>query len=712
MFQNKLRVFVFKTTITLNCYMISKCKMEILFFMSKTEYKCSLKDGTLEGIILKIKHTLTFDENYIEFLVSIFRKIRPRYFENYQESEIKLQSLIQMLKEDKLALQKLRIMFVRLLKNAEIIEIFTESGIEGDVTFFQEFKRRIKHKILPAKRSKGSLLHAVDQIFYKSDDYKWIKKVNKKLWFDLFSLLHFRVDFSDRLSKRLSQSLHIISSRILTIASLKEIRRNISNDELSAFIEQNSLSQRLINFNEHAPVVYQKYKIIEEDLRKQINRCDEIIQKIQSDSTIAGTSIQESYLLKRARQMLQRMIALLDIAGREKSADLWQFINLFYLIVENENTKNNLRKLFESNIQVLAFRISEHERDTGEHYITSGRKDFYKMFKSALGGGIIAGFIAVIKCFLHNIKMAPFWQGFAYSMNYATGFVLIHISGSTLATKQPAMTASAIASAMDTKKNNGVAEANMPRLAILVSKVLRSQTASFTGNLLLAFPVALLLAFLWYWATGANIMDTEHSEELLDMQNPLKSNSLLYACNTGFFLYLSGIITGYFDNKVLHDEIPERLKAHPFLIRTFKEKTLDKFANYVKKNLGPIIGNIAFGFFLGMTSFFADIFGIDFDIRHITISTGQFAVGLQGLNYHVGWFDLTFTILGILLIGFLNFLVSFILAFITASVSRELKFDQYRYFFIYLRRLIFRYPFDFIFPPKNQREEKDLMKRV
>ncbi len=675
------------------------------------EKKEPVKNEPINDIILKIGDTSFFDqENSICLLIELFRKIRPGYYENYQEAERNLQLLIKVLKEDKY----IRICFIRLFteifKTAEIIEIFTESGIEGDPAFFREFKQRIKHKILPAERPQGSLLHAIDQVFYKSTDHIWIKNVNKKLWFDFFSILGININHSDQFRLRLSQSLHIVSSRITALCAHQEIKRHLANGELELFIEQNRLSMELSNFEEHAPVIEEKYRIIEEDLRIALKKCEKTIIRIQTETIHAGTSLQQTYLLKKIKQLIYRMCAILDIGKHENATDLWQLVDLFYALVKNENTKNNLKILIRSNIHVLAYRISEHEKDTGEHYITNDRKDFLHMFYSAMGGGLIAGIVAVIKCVLHNIKMAPFWQGFAYSINYATGFVLIHVSGSTLATKQPAMTASAIASAMD-GKNNDNSSSNMSSLAILISKVWRSQTASFAGNLLLAFPVALLLAFLWYLVTGSNIVNVHHAQELLDMQNPLRSNCLLYACNTGFFLYLSSVITGYFDNKIMYGKIPERLLTHPFLSRNFSKKTVDRLAAYVKKNLGPIIGNICLGFFLGMAAFFGEIFGLDFDIRHITISTGQFAVGLQGLAYHVELQDLLFTIVGILLIGFFNFLVSFTLAFFTAAIARGLKFSQYKHFLRYLKRLLMRYPMDFIFPPKKERMEKDLIVR-
>ena len=75
------------------------------------------------------------------------------------------------------------------------------------------------------------------------------------------------------------------------------------------------------------------------------------------------------------------------------------------------------------------------------------------MLASAMRGGFIVCFLVVIKNLLTLLEMPPFWHGFVYSVNYSIGFVVIEETHSTLATKQPAFTASALASSLDTKKN-------------------------------------------------------------------------------------------------------------------------------------------------------------------------------------------------------------------------------------------------------------------
>ena len=134
-------------------------------------------------------------------------------------------------------------------------------------------------------------------------------------------------------------------------------------------------------------------------------------------------------------------------------------------------------------------------------------------------------------------------------------------------------------------------------------------------------------------------------------------------------------------------------------------------AAYLENSGGGLAGNIALGFFLGMAALFGQLFGIPFDIRHITISAANTSIGVYGL----GWenIDKTYLIivfLGVLGIGFLNFLVSFSLAFIVAVRSRGVHLRDYPEFMSILWKYLRTHPLDFIRPRKRirEQEEKDL----
>jgi len=132
------------------------------------------------------------------------------------------------------------------------------------------------------------------------------------------------------------------------------------------------------------------------------------------------------------------------------------------------------------------------------------------------------------------------------------------------------------------------------------------------------------------------------------------------------------------------------------------KERLKKLANYVEKHAGALAGNIALGFFLGMAGFVSEIFGIHFDIRHITISAGNTALAVYGLGFdHIDpWYLLT-VIAGVFGIGFFNFLVSFSLAFIVAVKSRGVRLRDYPEFLGILWRYFRSNPLDFIRPRRR-----------
>ena len=322
------------------------------------------------------------------------------------------------------------------------------------------------------------------------------------------------------------------------------------------------------------------------------------------------------------------------------------------------------------------------------------------MVGSAMGGGAWVCLVVLIKNLLIRLPMAIFWHGFAYSINYSLGFILIEETHTTLATKQPAFTASAVASSLDTRKNTH--QPNLYNLAITVAKVSRSQIASFAGNLIVVFPGAWLLAWGYEKLMGAKLVAGDAAAKMLRDQHPWHSLSLLYACNTGVFLFLSGIIAGYVQNKIQYSQISRRLQTHPVLRLSIPKEKLRRVADYVEQHAGTLIGNICLGFFLGMAGFVGEIFGIRFDIRHITISAGNVSLAVYGLgfgNVPIGY--LATVLAGVLGIGFLNFLVSFSLAFIVAARSRGVRIREYPGFLGILWRYFRSNPLDFIRPRRR-----------
>ena len=142
--------------------------------------------------------------------------------------------------------------------------------------------------------------------------------------------------------------------------------------------------------------------------------------------------------------------------------------------------------------------------------------------------------------------------------------------------------------------------------------------------------------------------------------------------------------------------------------KRFNEQRRYRIIHYIENNLGALIGNIALGFFLGMAGFLGKTFGIPFDIRHITISAANATIGFFGLNHAVSVKEIWYTIFGVGMIGFLNFAVSFGLAFYVAVKSRGIRLKDYPEFLGILWRYLRTYPRDFVKAPYNNRTANQL----
>ncbi len=658
--------------------------------------------------LLRIKFTEQIEEEGLKLLAGIVRAIRPNVTLRIQTAEEQIAFLIKCLQSDEETLLKIKQILASLFIRSDISEVMTESGLITESGFFSELNRRLIDKILPPLKNEGSFLYAIDSIFYKSSDYKWVSGADDSVWIELFELLGIEFNVSDEsLRKQILNSTNVLSYRVAGLGMEKSIVERAGKGSSGVglpFVEQNRVLNdfRLDLENNNRERMLQ----FGAEYTAKLDQCDEVLNLLKRKRVLFGISIRQTYSMLQLEQLLERIRLLIDFADHNNRIDIDGFVRLFKKVVENENTKDSIRKCIGKNIELLAYQVAEHERNTGEHYITVTRSEYRDMLQSAGKGGVIVGFFAIFKLLLHHLNMAPFWQAFGYSINYAAGFILIQVTGATLATKQPAMTASTIAGSLDGKKFGGP---NLPQLAITVARVWRSQTAAFAGNLLVTFPVALVIAILWSLVFPHPLAEGQHAQQLLDDTNPLKCASYLYAAIAGIFLFLSGLISGWVDNHVRYGKIPQRIKAHPLLRLTFSNAKLDRIAGFVDKNLGLIIGNLMFGIFMGMAPFIGYIFGLPIDVRHITFSTANFAVGLWGLNFHLPLSEWFWVLFGICMIGFINFAVSFSLAFYVAVKSRGIYVRQYGKIFRYLKKMLKKYPADFIRAPKVERTPEDLM---
>ena len=636
----------------------------------------------------------------LDFLVSFFSAIRPT--KGRRDAAVNLEAATAGLYQSPVLLGNLRHAILSQLVRTDLSSALMESGIPLARGFWQEFFGRLRHKLLPTLHNENDFLYVLNRVFFRSNDYQWVEDIPRGTWIAFFTSLGLDLHIDDRrILHQLLIALKTLTFQIAQLGLEKEVLLYIPEQyrEDNPFVEQNYLVHELEEWisdkdRTAAPVT------IAAKINQQLAWCHECIDYIRENHSRRGASLHQTYTLLLLANRLERMSILVDLLDQDHNFDVGKFVDFFRMLVRNENRKNSILEFMSQSLGYLAYQIAEHKGAKGNKYITSTWAEYRAMLKTAMGGGAWVCLVVLIKNLLIRLPMAIFWHGFAYSINYSIGFILIEETHTTLATKQPAFTASAVASSLDTKK--GASQPNLYNLAITVAKVSRSQIASFAGNLIVVFPGMWLIAWGYEKIFGSKLVSGAAAMHMLRDQHPWQSLSLLYACNTGVFLFLSGIIAGYVQNKIQYSNVSQRLQTHPILRLSLPAERLRRLADYVEHHAGSLIGNICLGFFLGMAGFLGEIFGTKFDIRHITISAGNTSLAVYGLGIrNINPWYLATVVGGVLGIGFLNFLVSFSLAFIVAARSRGVRVREYPGFLGILWRYFRSNPLDFIRPRRR-----------
>ena len=384
-----------------------------------------------------------------------------------------------------------------------------------------------------------------------------------------------------------------------------------------------------------------------------LEQCHDVVAKIRRSTKRIGVSVSLTYMLALLEQCLERIEILLNMVLDDDDLR-YQSIGLFIAdITEAIYSERSVRALLTTNSELLALQVTENASKTGEHYVSTDKQGFLAMYKSAAGAGIIIAFMASLKVLMARVTMAPLMQAFSYSMNYSLGFMLIHVLHFTVATKQPAMTAAALASTVQQRKGSKTAQ--IAELAALIVNIIRTQFVAILGNISIAIPVAALIALMWEFALHEPLMTHAKAAKTLYDLNPFTSLAIPHAAVAGVCLFLSGLLAGYFDNMAVYRKVGPRLRAHVRLSQLMGQERLHRFADYIERNLGALAGNFIFGVMLGSMGTIGFILGLPLDIRHIAFASANFIQGLININGpDIGLIIISF--LGVLLIGLTNLL--------------------------------------------------------
>ena len=237
----------------------------------------------------------------------------------------------------------------------------------------------------------------------------------------------------------------------------------------------------------------------------------------------------------------------------------------------------------------------------------------------------------------------------------------------------------------------------------MVAAVCRSQLAAIAGNVMLALPVAVAIGFWLGQLEGQPVIAMDKGAHLLDGLDPL-SWALPHAAVAGFYLFLSGLITGYFDNQAAYGDIGMRIARLRWLCSILGKARALRVGNYIQEHLGGIMGNFLFGCMLGSTGVLGTILGLPLDIRHIAFSSANLGYAFVGFDYSLPVKAVLWALLGIALIGLTNLAVSFALALRTALGARGIEFEHWGALLEAIWQRFRQAPRSFLLPPRGAPE--------
>lgn len=661
----------------------------------------------LKEILEQIRNT--DDETNPSFLIALVKETDLHSGNKSNQATGKIIELTELLENHPDLLQSLRSYLVRLFSNYDALTLYTDAGILPGHGFFSEMYKRLNYKILPPLKNTRQAQYLVGQVFNNRKDYRNIENMDGLIWLQLLGAININAKVLKWETPNLNcllNALMILSQRILAIGLEPEVVDKLpeSKDLQSPFFGLFREVQHYVDcFKDDLNYILNN-ELDYQQILVMCSQCTESINELHKHKEKYGISIHLAYLMLRLEQHVKRLSTILILVqAKDKTIFNKALFDLMYEVIYAENKKYSIRKHLNDNLSLIAYKITEHTSRVGEHYRAVNWKEYFSMFRSAMGGGLIVAVIVLFKVFAHHLELPPFGEAFLYSLIYASGFILIHLLHFTLATKQPAMTANTIAASLDDMPKK---DKQMLKTVQLIAEISRAQFISLVGNIIIVLPASYLVGLIYFQINGNNLIPSAESHDMIMSLHPRFTGSLFYAALAGILLMSSGLIAGYYDNLVVYGRIPDRIQQHPFLKKVFSTKQLVSLSAYLQKNAGILSGNIFLGFFLGTAPLLGRFFGLPIDVRHVTLSTGNFGLALQCIQENLPAELLIEISISLLLMGFINLLVSFGLAIYVAVRSRSLNVSLMRNI---IKAITFYFsvnPFEFFIPPRRPKSEK------
>ncbi|MBB4223013.1 site-specific recombinase [Variovorax guangxiensis] len=618
----------------------------------------------LQGLLAGLDPTADVAQRHI-WLIDIFDWVRGDRA-SPQAAIGRVQLLLDAVEARPELRERLRAWWRVFTQTVDLTTLLADYGFAPRTAFASELSERLRRKILPGTPETTDASDLFRMVLPGVFDAGWIALLDETQLGRIGALLAGAAPDTDgapRWRLTVMDAVTYCSSQVVAAGFSPELRLRMSTDAIGETRPFHALLADLDELREqmfdrpgepHDEEALQAAFVV---FRDRLDACRAAAASVYTHLEDNGISVGLVFRLRQLRERVLRIRELLDCLMTANPGP--SVARLVGRLVLAGGERNSIRALIASNSSMLAAKVTERSAETGEHYITRDRASYLQMVKKAAGGGAFTALTVLLKFGIYALGLSAFWSGLSAGLMYAASFVAIQLLHLTLATKQPAMTAPAMAARLRHIRSDAGVDDFVDEVANLV----RSQVAAVLGNVLVVVPAMAAVTLLFQFALERPLLDAAHAAATLKSLS-LAGPTALYAAITGILLFSASIIAGWTENAFVLHRLDSAMRYNPRIGAFLGAARARRWADFMRTNISGFASNISLGLMLGLLPAFAGFFGLGLDVRHVTLSAGQIAAaaastGLAVLQQPALWW----AVAAIPVIGALNVSVSFYFAF-------------------------------------------------
>ena len=612
------------------------------------------------------------------WLIKLFEWIRGDKTST-QAAVARVQAFIEAVQKQPELRARLQAWWETLIQTVDITPLLADFGFAPRTAFISELAERLRRKLLPGTPETRDASELFPLVVPTRFDAQWMSALEEPQIEQLTALLSANpARDTRRWHYSLMDALTYCTAQIRATGFAPELRLRMdrASPHTRAFHALPADVQELRTIFFQPARDAQALQAAVMQYRERLDACRQAVNSIYAHIEENGVSVGMVFRLRQLRARMLRDRELLEALLSPKPA--MAALKLLVRRVATAQESKSIGALISANSTLLSAKMAERSAETGENYITRNRAEYREMLGKAMGGGAVTALTTLLKFMVLAMGLSAFWSGFWSGVAYAGTFVMIQLLHFTLATKQPAMTAPAMAAKLkniDSDKSASTLEDFVDEVTHLV----RSQAAAVFGNVFMVVPAVLLVNVVIELALGRPMIGQAGARHVLESLS-LLGPTLLWAALTGALLFAVSMFAGWVENWFVLHHMGSAMRHNPRITAVLGNERAARWSAFMREHISGFASNISLGFMLGLIPAFTGFFGIELELRHVTLSTGQLAaagasLGLEAFGHAALWWSMA----SIPLIGALNLGVSFYFAFRLALQAHNVsKLDRAR----------------------------------